>query len=599
MKGAVALTRHVEATASGKERRLLVAVLHADIVGYTLLIAADDAGTAHRIRDLREHLVQPIINAFGGRIWQTAGDSLLVVFESVEGAVRCAVQIQQQMLEHDAEAPPDQRIRLRVGINIGDAITQASDLHGEAVVIAVRLETACPPGGVCISRAVYENVGQRLGLDFEPMGPLALKNIARPVEAFMLRLDPEALAAHAVPASATPFPEFGGRPAIAVLPFACADPQDEPFSETLTDELISALSAWRSFPVIARASVFRGSEADARGAGRQLGARYIVSGAVRRIGAVLRIAVDLVDADSGEALVAERFDIKAADAATVPDTIVRKLAAELAPELQRVERERAHRRTPEQQTAYGFYVRGDWHHQRYTREDLEKAEALYYAALEKDPGFSRAAANLSLSRNFVGLNHWVPDPSSAFREALLFARRAVAADPRHPQAHFALGIAWMNLQNLPAATASLSDTVRLNPSHASSHAALGQVLNYLDRPAQALPALNLALRLNPRGNSRFVWLPYLAASHYLLGDYRACLEVCHQALGLKPDYPNALRYMAAALGQLGWVGEAAPLLPLLRRIDGNATAMEAMLSRYYVPSAIGRLMEGTRRAGFS
>lgn len=283
----------------------------------------------------------------------------------------------------------------------------------------------------------------------------------------------------------------------------------------------------------------------------------------------------------------------------MPDTIVQRLAAELAPELQRVERERAYRRTPEQETAYDLYVRGDWHHQRYTREDLEKAEALYHAALEKDPSFARAAANLSLSRNFVGLNRWVPDPASAFAESLEFARWAVAADPRHPQAHFALGVAWMNLQNLTAAIASLSEAVRLNPSHASSHAALGQVLNYLDRPAEALPELKLALRLNPRGNSRFVLLPYLAASHYLMGEYRACLEACHQALGLKPDYPNALRYMAAALGQLGRVGEAAPLLPLLRRIDDNAAEMEAMLSRYYVASAIARLMQGIHRAGFA
>lgn len=264
-----------------------------------------------------------------------------------------------------------------------------------------------------------------------------------------------------------------------------------------------------------------------------------------------------------------------------------------------MERERAHRQSPEQQTAYELYVRGDWHHQRYTRDDLDRAEDLYRAALNLDPNFARAAANLSLSRNFAGLNRWSPDVAATFAESLEFARRAVAADPRHPQAHFALGIAWMNLRNLPAAIASLSEAVQLNPSHASSHAALGQVLNYLDRPSDGLPELNLALRLNPRGNSRFVWFPYIAAGHYLTGDYRRCLEACHEALALKPDYPNALRYMTAALGQLGRRDEAAQLLPLLVRIDGSATAMETMLSRYYIRSAIERLMDGIRKAGFS
>lgn len=589
---------NAESTPPIKEPRRLVAVLHADIVGYTRLIAADDAGTVRRIQDLREQLIRPALDTFGGRIVGAAGDSLLVVFDSVEGAVLCAVQIQQGVPRHDAEASADQRIRLRIGINIGDAIAQESDLHGEAVVIAVRLETACPPGGVCVSRAVYENVAHRVGLSFEPMGSPPLKNIDRPVEAFVLRLDPPDAPAPA--AAVPPFPEFGGRPAIAVLPFVCTDPQDEPSAGTLADELIGALSAWRSFPVIARASTFtlRGRELDVRSAGRELGARYIVDGVVRRHGAELRIAVDLADAETGETLSADRFTIGTTDAAAALDAIVSKLAAELAPELQRVERERAYR-TPEQESAYGLYVRGDWHHQRYTRDDLEKAEALYLAALENDPNFARAAANLSLSRNYAGLNGWAPDVAAAFAESLEFARRAVAADPRHPQAHFALGVAWMNVRNLPAAIRSLGDAVRLNPSHAPSHAALGQIFNYLDQPADALPGLNLALRLNPRGNSRFVWLPYVAASHYLAGDYRGCLRACHEALALKPDYPNALRYMAAALGQLGRPDDAAQLVPLLARIDGSAAAMETMLSRYYVPSAIGRLMDGVRKAGFA
>lgn len=587
--------------ASGQQRRL-VAILHADIVGYSKMMTVDDAGTVRRVHHLREQLIEPALAAFGGRIIGTAGDSFLVLFDSVEGAVLCAVQIQQAMPAHDTEIPPDRRLRLRIGINIGDAIGHASDVYGEVVNIAVRLETACPPGGVCVSRAVYENVAQRLGLNFEPMGFPELKNITRRVEAFVLRLEPDTKAA-SPPSSAvaTPeFAEFGGRPAIAVLPFSCADPADEPYAGTLVDELIAALSAWRSFPLIARSSTatFRDRAVDVKRVGAELGARYLVDGTVRRHGAALRIAVDLADTLSGETLFAERFNLSGGDIPAALDEIVQKLAAELAPELHRVERERAHRMTQEQASAYALYVRGDWHHQRYTREDLQAAEELYRAALEIEPNFTRAAANLSLARNFVALNSWVPDSKAAFEDALAFARRAVASDPRHPQAHFALGIAWMNLQNLSAATASLSDAVRLNPSHAPSRAALGQVMNYLNRPGEALELIQLALRLNPLGNSRFVWLPYLAASHYLLGDYTQCLEACRQALDLRPDNPAATRYLVAALGQLGRATEAAPYLPLLSRTDGNATGMQAMLSRYFVPDAITKLMQGIRLAGF-
>jgi class 3 adenylate cyclase len=243
------------------KRRKLIAVMFADMVGYSRLIGLDDAGTIQRLRSLRRNLIDPSIEEHGGRIVQTGGDSLLVTFDSIDGAVRCAVKVQQQVPIHDAGQPPDRAIRFRLGINTGDAIADGTDLHGEAVNVAVRLQTECPPGAVCISRAVRDQVRGPLDLTFEAVGALALKNIAQPVEAFVLRAGAAAgdrsvvgTLAHE-PGAALPLPD---KASIAVLAFTnmSGDPEQEYFADGIADEIITELSRNRSLFVIARNSSF-------------------------------------------------------------------------------------------------------------------------------------------------------------------------------------------------------------------------------------------------------------------------------------------------------------------------------------------------------
>jgi adenylate cyclase len=585
--------------------RKLIAVVYADMVGYSRLIGLDDAGTLRRLRTLRRALIDPAIREHGGRVVQTAGDSLLVVFDSIDGAVRCAVKVQQQVPVYDGDQPPDRRIRFRVGINIGDVIAHGTDLHGDGVNIAARLEVACPVGGICVSRSVRDHVHDRLNLVFEDIGALNLKNISRPIEAFVLRLgaDPPATDSTAqakTVSTQTQFPEFGGQPAIAVLPFRSYAAGDEPFTDGLTDELINALSRWRSFPVIARNSVFayRGRDADVRVIGRELGARYIVTGSLRRQATQVRVTLELVDVETGENLLSEQYHHVSTDPFELQDEIVRAIAGILAPEVLKLERERAISRAPAEANVYDLYERGMWHRYRNTREDLERATDLFRAALEVDPHYARATAALSLCHNFVVQSRWAPDVSAALAESLALARRAVADDSRDPHAHFALGVACMNVRRLREAIKELHEAVRLNPSHAFAHANLGQVFNYLNRPDEGLPQVELALRLNPHDPRRFMWLPYLATSHYLSRRYKACLEASEQALQANPNYPHAVRYMVAALGQLGRVAEAQPLLSLLRRYDGNLAGLEALTRNYFQQEAADHLLEGFRRAGF-
>jgi adenylate cyclase len=584
----------------GTGGRKLIVVAHIDMVGYSRLIGLDDAGTLARLKTLREALIDPAVDDHGGRIFQTAGDSLLIVFDSIDGAVRWAVKVQQHVPDHDGDEAPDRRIRFRVGINIGDVIADGTDLHGDGVNVAVRLQTACPTGGVCVSRAVRDHVRAHLDVAFEQLGELSLKNIAHPVEAFVVRSADPAGEAPTAPVK-TQFPEFGGQPAIAVLPFRSYTPDDDPFTDGLTDELISALSGWRSFPVIARNSVFayRARDLDVRVMGRELGARYIVTGSVRRQDSLVRVTLELADVETAENLLSERYDHAAADPFAVQDEIVRAIAGVLAPEVLKLERERAVRRSPAHASVYELFERGMWHRYRDTREDLERAEVLFRQALEVDPCYARATAALSLCRNFAAISRWVADVASAHAESMVLARRAVADDPRNPHAHFALGVACMNERRIPEAIAELREAVRLNPSHAFAYANLGHVYNYLNRPDEALPLVELALRLNPHDPRRFMWLPYLAASHYLRRRYRDCLAACQQALEANPGYPHAVRYMVAALGQLGLAAQAQPLLGLLRRYDGDLAGVDALTRHFFVPEAAEHLLEGFRRAGLA
>ena len=452
-------------------------------------------------------------------------------------------------------------------------------------ILPVRIDAALPKQGL----GFYLSATHW----FDAPAPLEA-HLPRLVEAIGGMLRPETARATAL------FPEFGGRPAIAVLPFR-SDEDDAPFADGLTEELINALSRWRSFPVIARNSVFawRGRDQDMRLVGRELGARYISSGSVRRRASEARVNLDLVDVETGENLLSERHEHAGPDSQAMQDELVVAIAGVLAPEVLKLERERAVQRLPAVPDVYDLYERGMWHRYRNTREDLAAAEALFRQALELDPHYACATAALSLCRNFVAISRWVPDVAAAHDESLALARRAVADDPRDPHAHFALGVACMNVRRQDEAMTELREAIRLNPSHAFAHANLGQLFNLLDRPEEALPQVELALRLNPHDPRRFMWLPYLAASHYLLRRYRECLAACEQALTANPGYPHAVRYMVAALGQLGRTEEAGRLLPLMRRFDGGLAGSEAVCRNVFVRAAADRIIEGWRLAGLS
>ena len=332
-------TRGSELGVQSQDRRKLVAVLYADMVGYSRLIGLDDAGTLQRLRTRRKNLIDPAIEEHGGRIIQTGGNSLLVVFDSIDGAVRCGVQVQKQVQFHDGDQPPDRAIRFRVSINLGDAIADGTDLHGDAVNVVARLQTECPPGGICVSRSVRDHVHGRLGLEFEELGPLNLKNIARPVEAFLIRNHGPMTISKSVERSlihggSEPLP-LPDKPSIAVLAFTnmSGDVDQEYFSDGISDDIITELSRSRSLFVIARNSSFsyKGQAVATKQVARELGVRYVVEGSVRRAANRVRVNAQLIDAETGSHIWAERYDRSDTEVFAVQDEITRAVVTAMEP----------------------------------------------------------------------------------------------------------------------------------------------------------------------------------------------------------------------------------------------------------------------------
>ncbi len=583
--------------------RRLAAVLAMDVAGYSRLTELDVEGTHHRLRAIMNGIVQPALADAGGRIVKKTGDGALVEFPSVTEAVRAAMQIQRSAGEMESDRPAEQRIRLRMGINLGDIIVELDDIYGDGVNIAARLEALAQPGDIVISESAVQTT-DRTGYSFIDLGIQRLKNITRPVRVYRIVPsgdEPESeSAATARPASLVP--GFGERPAIAVLPFKHhgADADQEHFADGITEDIITELARWRSFPVISRNSVFtyKGRDVDLRSVALQLGVRYVVEGSLRRLGTRMRKSVQVTDVETMDNLLAEQYDYEVGDLFAIQDEIVRTIVGAISPELLRHERERAARAPPQNANAYELYQRGTWHHYRYTKEDNEKAREYFRRALEIDPAYAQASAGLAIALWHAAHVGWASDRKAFYEQALAHARNAVQADSRDPMARFALGGTLLNAGFPQEAIPHLREAVRLNPSHTAAHANLAFAFNFLDSPDEALPEIQLALRLSPHDPRRFLWLPALAISHYLAGRYRDALAACQEALVAKPEYPVAIRYLIATLGQLGRRTEAQAIIPLLRRLDGNLAGTEAYIQRIYVASALGRILDGLRKAGF-
>jgi adenylate cyclase len=564
--------RSQDSVAQPPDRRKLIAVMYADMVGYSRLIGLDDAGTLNRLRLLRGNLIEPAIEEHGGRIVQTGGDSLLIVFDSIDGAVRCGLKVQRELPTHDDDHPPDQEIRFRVGINIGDAIADGTDLHGDSVNVAARLQAECPPGGICVSRSVRDHVHGRLNLDFEALGALNLKNIAYPVEAFVVRLDPDASStkpATGIVRSTPDVVELPNQPSIAVLPFAGPNENSEQdyFGDGMAEEIITALSRISWLLVIAHDSSFtyRGQGIDVKQIGRELGVRYLLKGSVRRSASRVRISVQLIEATTGNHLWADRFDGSIEDVFALQDKVAISVAGVIEPTLQAAETVRSRARPTADLDAYDAYLRAFAMHLESATQNAQALDLLEQA-IARDPRYGPAlacAACCCMRLVWDGLSQ---DPTKDERKVADYARRAlqVAGDDPVTIANAAIALAHIG-DDISVMIALVDRALALNPSfargwHVSSHLKL-----FAGEVEAAIRDAETALRLSPRSRVGPV-LCVIGIAHFFNRHFDEAVPKLHLAVQEEPTHPLALRALAACYAHMGRLDEARKTVERLRSV---------------------------------
>jgi adenylate cyclase len=574
--------------------------------GYNRLFPGDEKENFAELRRFQSTVVEPQIAEFGGNIFKETAELVLVDFDDVIKATRCAAGLRDVVAQMNQTLPDEQRIAMRIGINFGDVILEQGDVFGDGVNIAARVGALAKPGSVYVSEMVHNRVAGELDFEFEDLGPQVLKNISRPIRVYrmageMAALSEDLIAAGARLAARTP--AFDDRRAIAVLPFANfgGDPEQEFFADGITEDIISMLAGWRAFPVISRASTFtyKGKTVDIKKVGQELGVRYVLEGSVRKSGHRVRVTAQLIQADTGHHIMVERYDRDLTDLFDLQDEITHAIAGAIEPEILKFERERIAERPQLSEDAYELYQRGLFHHYRQSKSDNFEAQSNFRRALAIDPQYPQAAAALSIALSSAAMIGWADDPAARFEDAYALGQQAITLDPRYPNAHFALGLACMWTRRSERGIAAFEEAIRLNPSFAAAHVLLGQMYLYGGRPEETIELAEKGIRLSPSDPRLFIWLPALSGAYFQLKNYEKAIEIGRRSWTLNRNWPAGLRYVVAGLAELGRSQEAQGPLAELKRLNTNLAFVEGNLQRLFNdPSAVDHIIDGLRKAGF-
>ena len=556
--------------------RRLAAIVAADVVGYSRLMEADEAGTLARLKELRNEVFDPTTERFGGRIFKNTGDGALAEFPSAVDAVQCMINIQRALGERNADLPEDGRFVLRVGISLGDVIVDGDDLYGNGVNVAERMETLAETGGICVSGTVHEHAAGAIDLDFEDLGPQRVKNIECPVQAFRLNFEAGVMTTGA-PASGAQSsgPMFGAplalpeKPSIAVMPFQnmSGDAEQEFFADGMAEDIITTLSHYRSLFVIARNSTFayKGQSPDLRQVSRELGVRYVLEGSVRKGGDRIRVTAQLIEGATGNHIWAQRFDRVLDDIFELQDEMTQAIVAAIGPEIEQAERDRAKRLPPENLDTWEAYQRGLWHLYRFTREDNAEAQELFRRASKADPNFVPSRSGLTHALYYSFMHGYAEDREGALEEAAGVGRAAVAIDERDADAHLALGRILYLQRDLDASVNQCEAAVALNPNFAHAHLGLAIALLWSCEFPPAIESAEAAIRLSPHDPLMWLFLIAKGLAQSRIGENDAAEETLRQATrqATLPWTPYAI--YSAILSKNGKDADAKrPLLAALR-----------------------------------
>ena len=546
--------------AEQRVQRRLAAIVAADVVGYSRLMGQDEAGTLAQLKALQNDVFDPKVAEYGGRIVKLMGDGILIEFPSAVDAVQHAIDVQQAIGHRNKSVPEDRRFELRIGINVGDVIVDGDDIYGDGVNIAARLEAFSDPGKICVSVMVREGVRGKLDITFNDLGEQSLKNIAEPVRIYSIT----PVVAHSDVKTGGVSNPLLRRPAVAVLPFEnlSGDPEQEYFADGLTEDIITALSSWRSFPVIARNSTFayKGKSPDIRQVGEELGARYVIEGSVRKSANRVRVTAQLINAETGHHVWAERFDRDLREIFELQDEITGKIAAVISPELVRAESERSAAKRAENLDAWEYCQRGKFQMNEISKAGVKAARELFEKAVALDPNFVDAWCGIAHACHRELFSGFSDAPEAAKKRILEAARRAVALDDNNAAAHYHLCFADIWNGRRAEAVAEGERALDLNPVDPNSHDRLGGTLTLVGRPEEGIPNIETAISLNPRHPRIHLFRMLLARAHLDAHHYEEAADQARQTIQRGRVYLDEHLILASALGHLGRGAEAKAVL---------------------------------------
>ncbi len=619
-------------------KRKLTAILSADVIGYSRLMRDDEDAT---VRDLAAHrvLATVIIQQYDGRVVDSPGDNILAEFASVVDAVNGAIKIQQEISRRNSSIPHDRRMVFRIGINLGDVIGEDERIYGDGVNIAARVEGLAGAGGIAISGTVYEHIKDKLSLGYHYLGEQNVKNIPEPVCVYRLLTDPEdsgkmidavepdagkwrrAITASAaiivlvagafsiwifflrsenevatVAKTALPLPD---NPSIAVLPFQnlSGDPEQDYFSDGLTEDLITDLSKISGLFVIARnsSSVYKGKSIKIAQVGRELGVQYVLEGSVRKADDRVRITAQLVDTTTQRHLWAHRYDRELKDIFMLQDDVTQKIVAALAVKLTADEQKRLLHRYTDNMEAYDLYLQGLEYFNRLTKESNIQARQVLNKAIDLDPDFAAAYALLGWVHSREWTQGWSPGPQPLER-AFELAHKAIVLDETLPAGYTILGEIYLHKRQHARAIAAQEKAIALSPNDAEGIASLAGILTWSGRPQETVELIKKAMRLNPTYPTEYLW--NLGHAYYLMGRYEKAIEVLGRARDRNPDYIPVQAYLSASYIELGREADARAAAAEFKRLSPRTPITEWRHRLPYKDQMITeRFLVNLRKAG--
>jgi adenylate cyclase len=624
-------------------RRKLAAILHADVVGFSRLMGNDETGTHRRLGELRR-AVDPLIAGHGGRIVGTAGDSLLADFSSVVDALDCAIEMQQASRALNDSLPPERRLELRIGVNLGDVIVDGDDIFGDGVNIAARLESLAQPGTVCISQTVYDQVRNKLDLDYRPLGSHRVKNIAEPVRAYAVGVaagtprprrgrrplvfavsgiavlvvaglvaravyvgaDRELLGLGAVPkvvdvATLASPAHLAGRPSVAVLPFKnlSGDASQDFFSDGITEDVITALGRFSNLLVIAKSASFPFKDSNARPGeiGRLLDARYLLEGSLRRAGDRVRVNVELTEAATARQLWSETYDAELKDIFAVQDDIAKRVVGAAAVKLTQFERERTLSKPTDSLAAYEAVLRGRDIFSNASREKNYEAQTLFQHAIDLDPSYAAAYAALGGAYYEAVVSGWSEFRDQDLARAEALAQKALELDPATTSAYRVLAFVNNFKKRYDLALGQIDRALEINPNDAESYQVRGAVLVYAGRAADAISWLEAALRFD---RDHINVARNLCTAYYLVGHYEDAVKSCDRANARSPGrsiQTTTHPVLAATYAEMGRSQDAEAERVISTHLSPFFDA-EQFAAQFGTQEAHDHMLDGLKKAGF-